>query len=90
MVFGLSSEDPELQRRFARDEISVSYPLLNLQGTVPEVYRTTAPYPANFLIDRAGRLQPAPSVEESFENLVSRVDELLAEGDGGTIQHGAR
>jgi thiol-disulfide isomerase/thioredoxin len=78
MVFGLSTEDLDLQRKFAKEQVSVSYPLLTLQGNVPAVYRTTARYPANFLIDRAGRFRPAPSAEEPFENLAAKVDELLA------------
>lgn len=79
MVFGLSTEDVETQREFATNEVSVSYPLLTVEGDVPEVYRTTARYPANFLIDRQGRLQRAPSTEQPFENLVAKVDELLDE-----------
>jgi thiol-disulfide isomerase/thioredoxin len=79
MVFGLSTEDVETQRNFERDVLSVSYPLLTAQGDVPEVYRTTARYPANFLVDRQGRLQPAPSTEQPFENLVAAVDALLNE-----------
>ena len=44
------------------------------------LYRSCAPrqrYPANYLIDREGRLQPAPSTEQPFENLVVAVDALL-------------
>lgn len=78
VVFGLSTEDVETQRSFARD-VAVSYPLLTIEGEVPETYRTTARYPANFLIDRKGRLQPAPSTEQPFENLVAAVDALLVE-----------
>jgi len=57
----------------------VSYPLLTTEGDVPEIYRTTARYPANFLIDRNGLLTPAPSTEQPFENLVAKVDTLLAD-----------
>jgi peroxiredoxin len=78
IVFGLSTEDPELQRDFAEEKVSVTYPLLTLEGEVPEIYRTTARYPANYLIDRQGRLTPAPSTEQPFENLVAKVDSLLA------------
>lgn len=78
MVFGLSTEDPEVQRKFAEKVLAVSYPLLTVEGNVPEIYRTTARYPANFLIDRKGRLQPAPSTEQPFESLVAKVDELLS------------
>ncbi len=78
VIFGLSTEDAEVQRKFAADVVSVSYPLLTIAGDVPQIYRSTARYPANFLIDRHGRLQPAPSTERPFEELVARVDELLA------------
>jgi peroxiredoxin len=79
IVFGLSMEDVATQRNFAQNTVSVSYPLLTTEGDVPEIYRTTARYPANFLIDRKGLLTPAPSTEQPFENLVSKVDALLAE-----------
>jgi len=48
-----------------------------VEGDLPEIYRTTARYPANYLIDRQGRLQPAPSTERPFEELVAKVDALL-------------
>ena len=76
MVFGLSDEDVELQRTFAQ-RVSVSYPLLTVAGRVPDMYRNTAKYPATFLIDRKGRLQPAPGTEEPFEKLEAAVDALL-------------
>ena len=76
MIFGLSTEDVETQLKFA-EEIRVSYPLLTVAGDVPEIYRKTARYPANFLIDREGRLQPAPSTDQPFENLEAAVDALL-------------
>jgi len=78
MVYGISTEELELQRDFAANVVSVSYPLLNHEGTVPEIYRTQARYPANYLIDRHGQLTPAPSTDRPFEELVARVDELLA------------
>lgn len=78
MVFGLSTEDVPTQKKFA-EEIVVSYPLLTTQGEVPGIYTETARYPANFLIDRSGNLQPAPSVDQPFENLVAAVDALLEE-----------
>jgi peroxiredoxin len=77
VVFGLSTEDLETQLDFERNVLSVSYPLLTTDGDVPEIYQTTARYPANFLIDREGRLRPAPSTEQPFENLVAAVDALL-------------
>jgi peroxiredoxin len=77
MVFGLSTEGADAQRTFAAERLSVTYPLLTDEGAVPEIYRATARYPANFLIDREGRLQPAPSTEQPFEKLEAAVDALL-------------
>jgi peroxiredoxin len=77
MVFGLSTEEVSLQRAFAA-KLPVSYPLLTVEGDVPELYRNIVRYPANFLVDRQGRLQAAPGPEEPFEKLAARVDELLA------------
>ena len=77
MVFGLSTEDVAVQRKFLAEQASVSYPLLTIAGEVPHIYRTTARYPANFLIDREGRLQPAPSTEQPFERLEAAVNALL-------------
>lgn len=77
MVFGLSTEDVEEQRKFNREFVSVSYPLLTTAGKVPDIYRNTARFPANFLIDREGRLQPAPGTEEPFEKLEAAVNALL-------------
>jgi len=77
MIFGLSTEEVETQLTFAK-EISVSYPLLTIQGEVPEIFSATARYPANFLIDREGNLRPAPSVDQPFANLEAAVDDLLA------------
>jgi len=79
IAFGLSTEDVATQQDFAENTLSVSYPLLTVDGDVPEIYRTTARYPANFLIDREGRLTPAPSTDQPFENLVAKIDALLAE-----------
>jgi peroxiredoxin len=78
VVFGLSTELTDAQREFTTTVVSVSYPLLTSGDSLPEIYRATARYPANFLIDRNGRLQPAPSTERPFEELVARIDELLA------------
>lgn len=79
MIFGLSTEDVPTQQKFA-EEVVVSYPLLTIEGDVPDIFSQTARYPANFLIDRNGRLQPAPSVDQPFENLESAVDALLQGG----------
>ena len=77
MVFGFSTENLETQLDFEENVLSVSYPLLTVEGDVPEICQSTARYPANYLIDREGRLQPAPSTEQPFENLVAAVDVLL-------------
>jgi len=77
IVFGLSTEDVDVQRKFVAERLSVTYPLLTIEGAVPDIYRTTARYPANFLIDRQGRLQPAPSTEQPFEKLEAAVNALL-------------
>jgi thiol-disulfide isomerase/thioredoxin len=77
LVFGISNEDIRVVRDFS-ENFPVSYPLLTVNGEVPEIFRTTARYPANFLIDRHGMLRSAPSTDQPFENLVKIVDELLA------------
>jgi thiol-disulfide isomerase/thioredoxin len=78
-VFGISSEDADLQRRF-RQIVPVTYPLLTTSGQVPNLYRDIAKYPATFLIDRQGRLQPAPGTDQGFEALQAEVERLLAAG----------
>jgi peroxiredoxin len=75
-VFGISSEDADLQRQF-RQIVPVTYPLLTTSGNVPNLYRDIAKYPATFLIDRQGRLQPAPGPDRPFEELQAAVDRLL-------------
>jgi len=79
IVFGLSDESVEVQRRFW-EQVPVSYPLLTLKGDVPSLYREIARYPAIFLIDRQGRLQPAPGPDQPFEKLEAAVDALLHSG----------
>ena len=83
MVMGLSTEDIELQKDFFENRISVSYPLLTLDGEVPEPFRTTARWPVNFLIDRHGNLQSAPSTDQPFEDLIEVVEKYLAEEVSG-------
>jgi thiol-disulfide isomerase/thioredoxin len=78
-VFGLSDEGVEVQRKFA-EQIPVSYPLLTLRGEVPTIYRDIVRYPAIFLIDRQGRLQPAPGPDQPFDKLEGTVDALLNSG----------
>ena len=79
MVFGLSDEDVDLQRKYV-EQVPVSYPLLTLSGEVPNLYRDIARYPAIFLIDRRGRLQPAPGPDQPFEKVEAAVDALLNSG----------
>lgn len=79
IVFGLSDEAVDLQRKFVQ-EVPVSYPLLTLSGEVPNIYRDIARYPAIFLIDRRGRLQPAPGPDQPFEKVEAAVDALLNSG----------
>jgi peroxiredoxin len=75
-VFGISDEGVDVQQKFL-EKVPVTYPLLTLNGNVPRLYRDIAKYPAIFLIDRQGRLQPAPGPDEPFENLETVVDGLL-------------
>ncbi|MBS1803627.1 MAG: TlpA family protein disulfide reductase [Acidobacteria bacterium] len=76
VVFGISDQSVATQRKFL-EKVPVAYPLLTVDGDVPSFYRDIARYPATFLIDRQGRLQPAPNPEQSFNELVSSVDSLL-------------
>jgi peroxiredoxin len=76
VVFGLSDETVETQRRFL-EQIPVTYPLLTVAGQVPNLYRDIVRYPAIFLIDRNGRLQPAPGPNQPFEKLAATVDSLM-------------
>ena len=75
-VFGMSDENADVQRKFV-GEVPVTYPLLTVGGNIPSFYRDIARYPAIFLIDRQGRLQPAPGPDEPFEKVESAVDTLL-------------
>jgi len=79
IVFGLSDEDPGVQKNFLQ-QVPVTYPLLTVQGSVPSLYRDIARYPAIFLIDRKGNLQPAPSPGQPFDQLAATVDALLHRG----------
>jgi peroxiredoxin len=81
VVFGISDEPVATQKKFL-EKVSVAYPLLTVSGEVPGLYRDIARYPATFLIDRQGYLQPAPDPEQSFDRLVVAVDSLLASGTG--------
>ena len=79
IVFGLSDEDADRQRKYVA-QVPVSYPLLTISGSVPNFYRDIARYPAIFLIDRRGRLQPAPGPDQPFEKVDAAVDGLLNSG----------
>ncbi len=76
IVFGMSDESIETQQKFLQ-QVPVSYPLLLSTGQVPSLYRDIARYPAIFLIDRQGRLQPAPGPDRPFESIRNAVDSLL-------------
>jgi cytochrome c biogenesis protein CcmG, thiol:disulfide interchange protein DsbE len=79
MVFGISDEDVPTQQKFVQ-QIPITYPLLTLSGKVPSLYRDIAQYPATFLVDRKGRLQPAPRPGQPFEKTLVVVNSLLSEG----------
>jgi thiol-disulfide isomerase/thioredoxin len=79
IVFGLSDEDVSVQQKYLQ-QVPVSYPLLTLSGEVPNLYRDIVRYPAIFLIDRRGRLQPAPDPDQPFEKVEASVDALLNSG----------
>jgi len=79
VVFGLSDEGVEVQRRFL-EQVPVRYPLLTLNGEVPNLYRDIARYPAIFLIDRRRQLQPAPGPDQPFEKIEAAVDALVKRG----------
>lgn len=77
VVLGMSDESIASQKRFLK-EVGVSYPLLALTRDVPSLYRDIARYPEIFLIDRKGRLQPAPGAGQPFQKLEADLDALLA------------
>jgi thiol-disulfide isomerase/thioredoxin len=79
IVFGVSDEEVDVQRKYV-EQVPVTYPLLTLRGEVPNIYRDIARYPAIFLIDRQGRLQPAPGPDQPFEKVERAVDALLSRG----------
>ncbi len=78
MIFGISDEPVETQKKFL-ERVPVTYPLLTLNGEVPDIYRDIARYPAVFLIDREGRLVPAPPPEKP-EQLFAAIDSLFHSG----------
>jgi peroxiredoxin len=79
VVLGISDEAIETQQAFLR-QVPVTYPLLTTTSGVPTFYREIARYPAIFLIDREGRLQPAPRQGQGFEKVEEAVGALLHEG----------
>jgi peroxiredoxin len=79
MIFGLSDESVEVQKKYLQ-QVPITYPLLTLKGNVPSLYRDIARFPATFLIDRQGRLQPAPNPGQPFIKLQKAIDALLKVG----------
>ena len=79
VVFGLSDEDVAVQRKYL-EQVPVTYPLLTVSAGVPQLYREIVRYPALFLIDRKGRLQPAPGPDQPFEKIEVAVGVLLNSG----------
>jgi thiol-disulfide isomerase/thioredoxin len=77
VVFGLSIEDHELQRKFVKEKVAVTYPLLTLNGDVPSLYKDIQRWPALFLIDRLGELQPVAQGGAHFEQVEATVESLL-------------
>ena len=79
VVFGLSDEDVRVQRNYL-EQVPVTYPILTVSTGVPQLYREIVRYPTLFLIDRQGRLQPAPGPDQPFEKIEAAVDVLLNNG----------
>jgi thiol-disulfide isomerase/thioredoxin len=79
VVFGLSDEDVTVQRKYL-ERVPVTYPILTVSAGVPLLYREIVRYPALFLIDRQGRLQPAPGPDQPFEKIEEAVSALLNNG----------
>ena len=78
VVLGISDEAVEKQRAFLL-QVPVTYPLLLTTAGVPPFYREVAKYPATFLIDRQGKLQPLPTQSQGFEKLEEAVGSLIRE-----------
>jgi peroxiredoxin len=76
VVLGISDDTIEKQRAFL-SQVPVTYPLLTTTPGVPAFYREIAKYPAIFLIDRQGMLQPAPNQSHGFEKVEEAVGALL-------------
>jgi cytochrome c biogenesis protein CcmG/thiol:disulfide interchange protein DsbE len=78
VVLGITDEAIATQQAFLK-EVPVTYPLLTTTSGVPAFYREIARYPAIFLIDREGKLQPAPGQGQAFEKVEEAVGALLRE-----------
>jgi cytochrome c biogenesis protein CcmG/thiol:disulfide interchange protein DsbE len=76
VVLGISDEAVEAQQAFLK-QVPVTYPLLTSTSGVPAFYREIGKYPAIFLVDRAGRLQPAPREGQGFAKVEEAVEALL-------------
>ena len=79
VVLGISDETIETQQAFLK-HVPVTYPLLTVTSGVPAFYREIAKYPAIFLIDREGKLQPAPDPSQGFEAVEEAAKTLLSGG----------
>ena len=78
-MLGLSNEEIARQQTFLK-QVPVTYPLLTMTSGVPDFYREIARYPAIFLVDREGSLQPAPGQGQRFEKVKEAVETLLNQG----------
>jgi len=56
---------------------------LTVTAGVPGFYRDIVRYPAMFLIDRQGRLQPTPAPDQPFTKVEAAVDALLNSNPSG-------
>jgi peroxiredoxin len=81
MVFGLSTEELDVQRRFVENVVRVTYPLLTVNGDVPSLYTDIQRWPALFLIDRQGQLQPVAQGGAHFGEVEATVEKLLKTTD---------
>ena len=80
IVLGMSDETIAKQQAFVR-QVPVTYPLLTITPGVPAFYREIAKYPAIFLIDREGNLQPSPNESQGFGSVEKAVDSLVSGGN---------
>ena len=76
IVLGMSDETIAKQQAFVW-QVPVTYPLLTVTPGVPAFYRDIAKYPAIFLIDRKGNLQPSPNQTQGFGSVEEAVDSLV-------------